>query len=421
MSRLVAFVLFLLACAPALVLASPPGTMNYQGVLRDSAGAPVTTATTVVFSIWDADSGGTMLWSETVSVTPSAGVFEVVLGATTPLDPADFTSGPLWLEMEIGGTALTPRQELTSVPWALRAATADALDDPAPASYQVPLGGIIDWYAFSASDPVPDGYAICDGSTVSDPLSPFLGQTLPNLVDAFAMGVATVGATGTTGGANTVDLEHQHVESTHTHGVPNHSHDFAHTHSVDSHNHTMHHGHNVSHNHAHSHGGLNHRHRWARFVGSGADRFDTFNGSASDTATSANETLNGNEMDEAGTGTTTLAKSSSQPSEYFYTSGAMEGSNGRGDTTDTDSTTSNAVTNTAYAASGGYTTGSGSTLKTGTAAPGTGAASPDSTTDEETGVVTAWNAAGDFTGTAGNPAHDNRPAWVGLLKIMRIR
>ena len=415
MSRLSAFVLAALLCTPLTAFASPPGTMNYQGVLRDSAGAPITVATPVVFSIWDADTGGAMLWSESTTVTPTAGVFEVVLGATTALDPADFATGPLWLEIEVNGTALTPRQELTSVPWALNAATADALaDDPAPASYQVPLGGIIDWYAFSASDPVPDGYAICDGSAISDPLSPFLGETLPNLVDAFAMGVATAGATGTTGGANSVNLQHQHASPTHSHSVPSHTHTgAAHTHTISDHQHTMTH----LHEHNHSHTGAPHRHRWSRFVGSGADRFDTYNSSASDTELSANETLNGNEMDETGGGTTTLAKASAQSSEYFYTSGAMNGTGAASSSTGSLSTTARRTGGIGFINSQGNFQ---SFTVTGTSG---GSLTTSGATSSQTGAhsdTTGTNAAAT-TGDGGNPAHDNRPAWVGLLKIMRIR
>jgi len=429
MSRLSAFVLAALLCTPLTAFASPPGTMNYQGVLRDSAGAPITVATPVVFSIWDADTGGAMLWSESTTVTPTAGVFEVVLGATTALDPADFATGPLWLEVEVNGTALTPRQELTSVPWALNAATADALaDDPAPASYQVPLGGIIDWYAFSASDPVPDGYAICDGSAISDPLSPFLGETLPNLVDAFAMGVATAGATGTTGGANSVNLVHQHQAPTHSHSVPSHTHTApshthtiaGHSHTVNSHSHSMSHTHTVgSHTHSigsHSHGGLHHRHRWSRWV-QGNSRFDTFSGGASDTATSADETMNANDIGEEGTGTSALAKGISTASEYFYTSGRMNGSSGGSDTTDGTSLTT--------AGSGTLTSNGSSAGSTGNSSPGTSSTSLTTASGggSQTGAhsdTTGTNAAAT-TGDGGNPAHDNRPAWVGLLKIMRIR
>ena len=328
-----------------------------------------------------------MLWDETITVTPTAGVFDVILGLSNPLSSADFASGAVWLELEVGTQVLTPRQELSSVPWALHAEVADALDDPAPASYQVPLGGIIDWYAFSPTDPVPDGYAICDGSTVTEPSSPFLGQTLPDLVDRFAMGVSSVGATGTTGGSNTANLSHTHSGPSHSHSLPSHSHTGpSHTHSGPSHTHTLAN---------HSHGGLNHRHRWVRFVQANL-RFDTFNSGASDTELSANETMAGNDLGEEGSGTTTVAKSTGQSSEYFYTSGAMTGTTGRSDNTD---------------GSGTLTTSSSGTGSTGAA--GTGNTGSWSGTSGSAGTGN--------TGSAGTSSFDNRPAWVGLLKIMRVR
>lgn len=379
MTRLTALVLatlLLIWATPQHATAAPPGTMNYQGVLRDAAGAPIVGSASVEFSIWDASTGGSMLWDETVGVTAVAGVFDAVLGLTNQLDPADFVAGPLWLELQVNSQTLTPRQELTSVPWALWSSRADlavALDDPGPASYQVPLGGVIDWYAFSAADPVPDGYAICDGSAVSDPSSPFLGQTLPDLVDRVAMGVATVGATGTTGGSNTVDTSHAHSAAAHTHPVANHSHSgAAHTHGGGS----------------HSHSGLNHRHRWTYWV-EPEDRFKTYGSDSSDTELNAATNFSGNVFVSTSSGTkSSIAKPSGDGSLYYYTSGQMDGTGAASDST----------------SSASITTGGASSANTGTNTSGT-----------------TTSGGGGTSGTAGTTSLDNRSAWVGLLKIMRIR
>lgn len=72
-----------------------------------------------------------------------------------------------------------------------------------PSSATVPLGGIIAWYRMRATDPIPDGYWVTDGSTITDPNSPFNGMTAPNLVDHFVMGV-TPARLGESGGSNVI-------------------------------------------------------------------------------------------------------------------------------------------------------------------------------------------------------------------------
>jgi len=81
----------------------------------------------------------------------------------------------------------------------------------------VPLGTVIDWWQFG-SMPVPADFAICIGSTITDPASPFNGQPTPNLVDRFIYGTDTPGAiSDNAGGAATVNLSHAHGLGSHTH------------------------------------------------------------------------------------------------------------------------------------------------------------------------------------------------------------
>ncbi|MFG0319528.1 MAG: hypothetical protein ACF8XB_19815 [Planctomycetota bacterium JB042] len=85
-----------------------------------------------------------------------------------------------------------------------------------PALDLVPLGVVFDWWRFDPAVPLPDGFAICDGQPVTDPLSPFLGRATPDLTDRFVKGVTNEAAIGTTGGSATVDLSHDHPMP-HTH------------------------------------------------------------------------------------------------------------------------------------------------------------------------------------------------------------
>ncbi len=108
--------------------AQAPTTMAYQGRLLTAAGAPVLTTTSVVFSIYAAASGGSAVWTETISVTPDAnGVFTVNLGATSALTTTVFDGTVRYLGIKADADAeMTPRQALSSVPYALRSGAAAA-------------------------------------------------------------------------------------------------------------------------------------------------------------------------------------------------------------------------------------------------------------------------------------------------------
>ena len=90
--------------------------------------------------------------------------------------------------------------------------------NPEPALEEVPLGAVLDWFRFDASIPVPEGFAICDGSVVADARSPFVGKATPNLTDRFVRGVTSVGSIGSQGGNASVNLSHRH-DISHGHTV----------------------------------------------------------------------------------------------------------------------------------------------------------------------------------------------------------
>ena len=115
-------IVMLAAPAPA----ATPGQINYQGLLLDQQGAPITGNVNLVFTIFSAASGGSALWTEShPSVAALDGVYDVVLGATTPITPAVVAGGSLFLQITVNGETLVPRQRLVAVPYALRAAEAD--------------------------------------------------------------------------------------------------------------------------------------------------------------------------------------------------------------------------------------------------------------------------------------------------------
>jgi len=101
------------------ISAQIPKTMSYQGVLADtSANAVADGNYNLTFRIYDVASGGTELWMETQTIPVVDGIFNAILGSTTSLNlPFD---QPYWLGVSVeGGTELSPRIELTSVPYSL--------------------------------------------------------------------------------------------------------------------------------------------------------------------------------------------------------------------------------------------------------------------------------------------------------------
>lgn len=88
----------------------------------------------------------------------------------------------------------------------------------------IPIGTVVDWWRPNSSLQLgPEGFQICDGSTVSDPDSPLQGTRLPDLRGLFVRGVVSFEQIGTTGGS-----------ADHAHDVPlgNHTHPLDHQHAI---------------------------------------------------------------------------------------------------------------------------------------------------------------------------------------------
>jgi hypothetical protein len=110
----------LLATTAHAQVTAAPSLMNFQGRLTKPDGTPVANGTYALrFSLWDAASGGTEKWSQTInSVTVTNGTFSALLSPST----AGLFNGNLWLEIKIGSNApLTPRQQIVSVAYAMKA------------------------------------------------------------------------------------------------------------------------------------------------------------------------------------------------------------------------------------------------------------------------------------------------------------
>ncbi|MDO8587899.1 MAG: glycosyl hydrolase family 28-related protein [Armatimonadota bacterium] len=115
--------------ASGACLASVPTKMSYQGKLTTSSGAVAPDGTySMVFRLYFLQTGGTPLWTETQSVETRGGVFSVFLGSVTPLASTAF-SGTTWLSVEVNGSLITPRAQIVSVGYAMRAAVAETVPD----------------------------------------------------------------------------------------------------------------------------------------------------------------------------------------------------------------------------------------------------------------------------------------------------
>ncbi|MGI8419564.1 MAG: beta strand repeat-containing protein [Candidatus Levyibacteriota bacterium] len=113
-----------LVVSPAFAATGINKQINFQGKLVDNNGLNVADSTyTVVFTLYDASSGGTNLWTESDSVTTTAGIFQVALGAVnTNLGNANFNSDSIYLGIKVGSDAeMTPRVQFAAVPYAFNA------------------------------------------------------------------------------------------------------------------------------------------------------------------------------------------------------------------------------------------------------------------------------------------------------------
>lgn len=100
-----------------------PMLINYQARLEDESGNPINGTNEVIFKLYDSLENGTMIWEETHSLLVSDdGIISVLLGSVTTFDNAIFSGSSLFLETEVTGYGiLSPRQQLTSVPYAIKA------------------------------------------------------------------------------------------------------------------------------------------------------------------------------------------------------------------------------------------------------------------------------------------------------------
>ncbi len=134
-------------------LASVPPVINYQGTLLNPVtGNPVSDGQyQFVLSVYDSNTGGSVLWQELQDVTVQDGLFSVLLGYANPLEPAFFDGSPRYLGIKVGADEeMTPRQLLVSVPYAFHAQNTHTLDGYTAATLPIEWTNLVN---------VPGGFA----------------------------------------------------------------------------------------------------------------------------------------------------------------------------------------------------------------------------------------------------------------------
>lgn len=126
MHRLLSQILIISISMLTYLPAQVPKTISYQGVLTDNAGAIVADGIySFVLSLYDVQSGGAALWTETKSITVADGLFTTALGDQVAF-PASLTfNQPYWLDIQVDGEQLSNRIALLSAPYSVRTAWAD--------------------------------------------------------------------------------------------------------------------------------------------------------------------------------------------------------------------------------------------------------------------------------------------------------
>ena len=117
-------------------LAAVPSEINYQGLITDSDGDPIESATnSVAVNLYQVETGGTAEYTQSFTQVASDayGIYSIqIVGAS--LQSVLETNNELWLELIINEETLTPRQEIHSVPYALVAKSAESFAPDSDAS-----------------------------------------------------------------------------------------------------------------------------------------------------------------------------------------------------------------------------------------------------------------------------------------------
>ncbi len=117
--------LTLLVITVSLLVGGVPQNLSYQGFIKASNGSLLPDGTyTVIFRIYEEATGGVDLWSEEHEIYLKSGMISATLGESTSFT---FSTKMNYLEIQVNGDVMTPRQKMTSVTYAFHAESAQKI------------------------------------------------------------------------------------------------------------------------------------------------------------------------------------------------------------------------------------------------------------------------------------------------------
>ena len=135
----------LLFCTISLSIpAQAPQSFNYQAVLRNQAGEPLSSEeVTVKVDILKGTAAGTEVFSETHNVsTNEFGLVNLKIGSLQPLEAVDWAADIYFLQVSVNGIIMGTTQ-LLSVPYALHSKTAETVEEEIDPVFEAsPAAGI---------------------------------------------------------------------------------------------------------------------------------------------------------------------------------------------------------------------------------------------------------------------------------------
>ncbi len=163
---------------PTLGVAQVPDRLGYQGRLLQSDGTPVGGTVSITFSLYNTatpPAGTQPLWTETQNVALQNGFYSGYLGDVPTSSPLSnvLTGNEVYLQVSVGGTALTPLQRVDSVPYAIMA--------------QNVSGGTV-----SATTVNVTGGISVNGTTVINASGSLVGPAVPQAGDGIAISGNTI-------------------------------------------------------------------------------------------------------------------------------------------------------------------------------------------------------------------------------------
>ncbi len=117
------------------------GAVNYQAKLTDSSGVGLNDTLDIVFRLYDSESGEDLLWEEPhTNVIVTRGLFTVLLGDSIPFPDSLTPSASYWLEIEVAGERLSPRNRFVPSHYAIRSLYSDTAGYAPPDSDWIKVG-----------------------------------------------------------------------------------------------------------------------------------------------------------------------------------------------------------------------------------------------------------------------------------------